>query len=402
MSRPTKKQIVAQEALASFEAALAALPDPRRKQGQRYPLESVVVIALMATVCGCDDGESMQRWGECNEEWLSSFLELPHGVPTQDVFLSVFAAVDPAAFSRVFISWAKILIARLDRETAGTHIALDGKTSRRSFGRDENGEKTAALHTVSAWMSDVGLVLGQQKTADKSNEITAIPELLRLLDIRGATITIDAMGCQTKIASTILGGGANYLLAVKDNQPTLHDDIKTAFDEALSKEPRPLDQPVLPLQSHTSVNDGHGRIEERTVHVCPDVSWMTTAADWKGLSFIALVESKRTELSTNKVSTERRYYIGSEAHPDAAKVGHTIRRHWGIENQLHWVLDMAFREDEARHRAGNCAANLTTLRHFAVNLLKLDKTEKLGVANKRKIAGWNRDYLLHVLSGALA
>lgn len=341
----------------------------------------------------------MQRWGECNEEWLSSFLDLPHGVPTQDVFLKLFASIDPAAFSRVFISWAKILIARLDME--GTHIALDGKTSRRSFGRDENGEKTAALHTVSAWMSDVGLVLGQQRTADKSNEITAIPELLRLLDIRGATITIDAMGCQTKIASVIVDGGANYLLAVKDNQPTLHDDIKMAFDDALNKEPRPLDQPALPLQSHTSVNDGHGRIEERTVHVCPDVSWMTTAADWKGLSFIALVESKRTVLSTNKTSTERRYYIGSEANADAEKVSSTIRRHWGIENQLHWVLDMAFREDDARHRAGNCAGNFTTLRHFAVNLLKLDKTEKLGVANKRKIAGWNRDYLLRVLSGAL-
>jgi predicted transposase YbfD/YdcC len=320
-------------------------------------------------------------------------------VPTQDVFLSVFAAIDPAAFSRVFVSWATILIARLDLK--GTHIAVDGKTSRRSFGRDENGEKTTPLHTVSAWMSDAGLVLGQQKTADKSNEISAIPELLRLLDIRGATVTIDAMGCQTKIASTIIDGGADYLLAVKDNQPTLHDDIKMAFDEALSKEPRPLDQPALPLKSHTTVNDGHGRIEERTVHVCSDLSWMTTAQEWAGLSYIALVESKRTELSTDKTSTELRYYIGSGAGANPETVGNTIRRHWWIENQLHWVLDMAFREDDARHRAKNCAANFTTLRHFAVNLLKLDKTKKLGIANKRKIAGWNREYLLHVLSGAL-
>jgi len=400
MARQTKTSIREQEALAAFEKALAALPDPRRKQGVRYPLESVVVIALMATVCGCDDGESMQLWGECNLEWLSRFLVLPHGAPTQDVFLSVFASMDPAAFSQVFISWAKVLVARVD--TKGTHIALDGKTSRRSFGRDENGEKTVALHTVSAWMSDVGLVLGQQKTADKSNEITAMPQLLRLLDIRGATVTIDAMGCQTKIASTIVDGGANYLLAVKDNQPTLHDDIKTAFEDALNSQPRPLDEPALPLRSYTSVNDGHGRIEERTVHVCPDVSWMTTAADWKGLSFVALVESKRTELSTNKTSTERRYYIGSETDPDAEKVSDQIRRHWGIEKQLHWVLDMAFREDAAQHRAGNCAANLTTLRHFAVNLIKLDKTKKVGVANKRKIAGCDRDYLLHLLSGALA
>jgi len=400
VARQSKKQIREQAALAAFEEALCALPDPRRKQGQRYPLESVIVIALMATVCGCDDGESMQGWGESNEEWLSGFLDLPHGVPTQDVFLKVFASLDPAAFSRVFIAWAKILLGRMDMD--GAHIAVDGKTSRRSFGRDENGEKTAPLHTVSAWMSDAGLVLGQTKTADKSNEITAIPALLHLLDIRGATVTIDAMGCQTKIASTIVDGGANYLLAVKDNQPTLHDDIKTAFDDALNKEPRPLDQPALPLESHTSVNDGHGRIEERTVHVCSDISWMTTAKNWPGLSFIALVESKRTELSTNKTSTERRYYIGSGADADAQTVGNIIRRHWGIENQLHWVLDMAFREDDARHRAKNCAANLATLRHFAVNLLKLDKTKKLGIANKRKIAGWNREYLLHVLSGALA
>jgi predicted transposase YbfD/YdcC len=400
MARQTKREIGEREALAAFEQALAALPDPRRKQGQRYPLESVVIVALMATVCGCDDGEAMQWWGEAHQEWLSEFLAFPHGVPTQDVFLAVFASLDPAAFSRVFISWAKILITRLDLKRP--HIAVDGKTSRRSYGRDEKGDKRVALHTVSAWMSDAGLVIGQQKTADKSNEITAIPELLDLLDIRGATVTIDAMGCQTKIASTIVEGGGNYLLAVKDNQPTLHDDIQIAFDEAVKKGARPLDQPEPRFETHTAVNDGHGRIEERTVHVCSDVSWMTTAEHWAGLSYIALVESKRTEILTNKTSTERRYYIGSEAGVSAETVGNTIRRHWGIENQLHWVLDMAFREDDARHRAKNCAANFATLRHFAINLLKLDKTKKLGVANKRKLAGWDRDYLVHVLSGALA
>jgi predicted transposase YbfD/YdcC len=303
----------------------------------------------MATVCGCDDGEAMHEFGEVHQEWLSGFLPLPHGVPTQDVFLKVFASIDPAAFSRVFVAWAKILIARL--ELTGTHIAVDGKTSRRSFGRDENGKKTTPLHTVSAWMSDAGLVMGQQKTADKSNEITAIPELLGLLDIRGATVTIDAMGCQTKVATAIIDGGANYLLAVKDNQPTLHEDIQVAFDEALNKEPRPLDQPAQPIESHTTINDGHGRIEERTVHVCSDVSWMTTAKDWAGLSYIALVESKRTELRAANTSTERRYYIGSQADVSAETVGNTVRRHWGIENRLHWVLDMAFREDDARHRA---------------------------------------------------
>lgn len=399
MSQTSLQRSREEAALDEFEKVLLSFTDPRRKQGQYYPLKSIIVIALMAMVCGCEDGEAMEIWGEINKEWLSGFLELPHGAPTQDVFLDVFAALNPSEFSAVFIAWMKVLLTRM--ELLGKHIAVDGKTSRRSFDKDDHGNKIPPLHTVSAWLSDAGLVLGQCKTAEKSNEITAIPELLKLIDIRGATITIDAMGCQTEIAQTIVEHEGHYLLAVKENQPTLYRDVQASFRDALDKTLRPLDQKgPLKLESHTSTDKGHGRIEERVVHLCRDLSWLTTAASWPGLSYIAMVESKRTELSTQKTSMEYRYYIGSELSTTVKGVGEKIRRHWGIENGLHWVLDMVFREDEARHRAKNCAANFATLRHFTLNLLKKDKTQKVGIANKRKLAGFSREYLLHILTGA--
>ena len=237
MARITRAQKIEQDneqtALSFFEATLAALPEPRRRQGTRYPLRTVVVTALMAMVCGCDDAEAMGLWGRVNAEWLKQFLELPHGPPTQDVFLAVFGALDPEAFSAVFRSWAELLVLRLGER--GKHIAVDGKSSRRSF---DTAKDQPAIHTVSAWLSDAGLVLGQRKTREKSNEITAIPELLQTLNLRGTTVTIDAMGCQTKIAKTIIDGGGDYLLAVKDNQPTLHQDIVRTFTEAADERQR--------------------------------------------------------------------------------------------------------------------------------------------------------------------
>jgi hypothetical protein len=228
-------------ALEFFDRTLGALPDPRRRQGQRYPLPTVVVTALMAMVCGCDDAEAMQSWGEANEQWLAGMLDMPHGPPTQDVFLAVFGALDPEAFSAVFRSWAQMLALRL--KVQGKHIAVDGKTSRRSF---DTASGKGAIHTVSAWMSEVGLVLGQRKTETKSNEITAIPELLKVLDLRGATVTIDAMGCQTKIAETIIDGEGNYVLSVKENQPTLHQDVETTFAEAADARQRSVDEQPRP------------------------------------------------------------------------------------------------------------------------------------------------------------
>jgi predicted transposase YbfD/YdcC len=398
MARLTEAQRVEQAneeaALVFFREALSSLPDPRRRQGIRYPLVSVVVIALMSMVCGCDDAEAMEVWGEANAQWLAGILDLPHGTPTQDVFLAVFAAIDPAAFRTVFLSWMDLL--RRELSVAGKHIAVDGKTSRRSF---DTAKDKLAIHTVSAWLSEEGLVLGQIKTAEKSNEITAIPELLRGLDLRGATVTIDAMGCQTEIARTILAGGGHHLLAVKENQPALHKDLVATFAEADDDRLRSVDELSRPaVEVFENTDKGHGRLEHRRVELCRDLGWMMTADRWAGLTYLARVTRQRTVLSTGKTSTETAYYIGSDPQATATDAAHRIRRHWSVENELHWVLDMGFREDEARHRARHLAENFTTLRHFAINLLKRDPDRKLGVANSRRRAGWDHNYLLRVLT----
>jgi predicted transposase YbfD/YdcC len=403
MARVSRADEIAQEnerqALEFFKEALAGLPDPRRAQGVRYPLRSVVITALMGMVCGCDDAEAMEAWGRANANWLSGFLPLPHGTPSQDVFLGVFAGLEPKAFGAVLRSWAALLAARIVA-MGDKHIAVDGKTSRRSF---DSASAQPALHTVSAFLSDAGLVLGQTRTVDKSNEITAIPELLRLLDLHGATITIDAMGCQTAIATTIVDGGGDYLLAVKDNQPTLRRDIEATFVEASDDRARAIDELPRPVvEAFEEVDKGHGRVEKRTITVCRNLSWLSTAGRWAGLNFIVQVTRERTNLATQKTSVESAYYIGSRKGAEASNVANTIRRHWSIENELHWVLDMAFREDEARHRARNTAQNMTTLRHFALNIVKNDRRRKLGVANSRKRAGWDRSYLLELLKGAAA
>jgi len=255
------------QALAFFRRTLSELPDPSRPQGVRHPLHAVVVIALMAMVCGADDAEAMQLWGEANEQWLASVLELPHGVPTQDVFLSVFAALDPEAFSQLFRAWMRWLKVQLAAQDK--HIAIDGKSSRRSF---DTSRQQPALHTVSAWMSEAGLVLAQCKTQDKSNEIEAIPRLLQRLDLRGASVTIDAMGCQTAIADAIVEAQGPYLLAVKDNQPTLRQDIEKTFDEAADDRRRSVDELEQPkVDVFETLDKAHGRVEKRTVSMSRDL-----------------------------------------------------------------------------------------------------------------------------------
>jgi predicted transposase YbfD/YdcC len=383
-------------ALGYFEQALRELPDPRRAQGLRYPLRTVVVIALMSMVCGCDDAEAMEYWGKANANWLSTFLEVPHGVPSQDVFLNVFGALCPTQFSAVFQSWASLLTLRIPHE--GTHIAIDGKTSRRSA--DKNRSKPN-IHTVSAWHCGAGLVLAQRQTGEKSNEITAIPELLRVLDLKGATITIDAMGCQTEIASTIIAGGGDYLLAVRDNQPTLHAEVTETFRNLDDPRSRTVDERARPETRVCTVTEkGHGRLETRTVRVCTDLTWVGTRGRWMALSYVVEVTRDRTIISSGKSSHERVYYIGSGPPPSAQKAGHIARSHWAIENALHWTLDVAFGEDDARHRAKNTAANFTTLRHFALAVVKRDPERKLGVANSRKIAGFDRNCLIRIIRGA--
>lgn len=386
-------------ALEFFTTLLGRLTDPRRKQGLRYPLVSVLMTALIAMVCGADDAQAMEDWGGSNEDWLGTFLELPHGVPTQDVYLAVFAAMDPDKFREVLKAWAELLAVSLkDQER---HIAIDGKTSRHSA---EPAHGRLAIHTVSAWLADRGFVLGAVKTAEKSNEITAIPELLKMLNIRRATITIDAMGCQREIAKTIIEGGGDYLLAVKDNQPALHAEIQETFKAAAqnSPEPRPFDEPPPPaIQVSTDVDKDHGRIEKRTVSLCRDLRYLIDSEErWEGLNFLAQVVRERTVVSTGKTSTEVAYCIGSDAQIDVQGVATKIRRHWSIENELHYILDMTFREDDARHRAGNCAQNMATLRHFAVNLLKTNPARKVGVKNTRLRAGWDHRFLRKILTSS--
>lgn len=400
MARTTKAQKLREElerqALDFFERLLAGMTEPRRAQGMRYPLRSVVVIALMAMVCGADDAEAMGSWGEAHEDWLAGFLQLPHGTPTQDVFLAVFAALNPKEFQGVFRAWTEWLTRRL--ECQGKHLSVDGKTSRRS---GDAANEIPPLHTVSAWMREAGLVLGQCKTDSKSNEITAIPELLRVLDLRGATVTIDAMGCQTTITSTIVAGEGDYLIAVKDNQPTLRQDIETTFAEARDARRRTVDELARPtVEVFKTVEKGHGRLEERTVTVTRDLDWLTTAEKWEKLSFLVEVMRERTVLSSGKTMQETSYYIGSSDSASVEQIATDIRDHWGIENKLHWVLDIAFRDDDTRHRKGNTAENMMLLRHFALNLVKQDKLRKLGVANSRKRAAWDRNYMLQLFASA--
>jgi predicted transposase YbfD/YdcC len=400
MARQTQAQKIEEhneeQALAYFKATLAQLPDPRRAQGVRYPLLLVVVTALMAMLCGSDDAEAMEAWSLANKDWLATFLPTPHGTPTQDVYLAVLGALDPDPFGSVLRSWAALLTLRM--QLTDKHIALDGKTSRHSF---DTGSGRRAIHTVSAFLSEAGLVLAQYKTEEKSNEITAIPEVLALLDISGATITIDAMGCQTEIAKQIREGEGHYLLAVKDNQETLHKEIIETFQEAADERMRAFDEEPRPeVEVFEDVDGGHGRVETRRMSICRQLAWVGTASRWKDLSFVVKVERERTVLTSGKTSCETAYYIGSDPDASAQQTAHNIRRHWGIENNLHWVLDMAFREDEARHRSRNTAQNMTILRHFALNIIKQDPNRKLGVANSRKRAGWDRNYLIRLLSTA--
>lgn len=382
-------------ALGYFEEALRELPDPRRRQGQRYPLRSVVATALMAMICGCDDAEAMAIWGRANEQWLRDFLDLPHGPPTQDVYLSVLGALEPRAFQRVYQRWASLISLRLNE--AGGHIAIDGKTSRRSADRANGG---SPIHTVSAFLAGAGLVLTQTQVKEKENEILAIPELLAVLDLRGTTVTIDAMGCQTAIAETIVQGGGNYILSAKDNQPTLHQEVIETFAEVDNDRQRTADEAPRPeVLIHEQTDKGHGRLETRRVRVTTDLTWILSRNRWQGLGYVVEVQRERTLLSTGKTTTETAHFIGSGAPESAERVASLARGHWAVENGLHWVLDLAFREDEARHRARNAAANMTTLRHFALGIVKQDTTRKVGVANSRKRAGFDRGYLIQLIKG---
>jgi predicted transposase YbfD/YdcC len=374
-------------------AALKAVPDPRRQcQNLRHPLADVLALGLCGVLCGCEDFVEIEEFGRSKEAFFRRFLELPHGVPSHDTFRRVFQAVSPQALQRCLIDWLQGL--RQAAEPApgdGEVVAIDGKTLRRTFDRARG---LGALHLVSAWATANGLTLGQVATDTKSNEITAIPRLLELLDLKGCVVTIDAAGCQKGIAAQVVAKGADYVLALKENQPTLYEQVGGYFLRQIAGE-----GPGGELRRHRQAEGGHGRTETRETFVAAAPPELVAPGAWAGLATIAVVIRRCVEHATGKASDEVRYFISSLP-ARAKRLAAAVRRHWGIENGLHWVLDVAFNEDRRRQRDRNGAENLALLNRLAVSLLRRDTTGKAGVKCKRKTAGWNDDYLLHLLLGS--
>jgi len=362
----------------------ARVPDPRVERTRDHPLTSILALALLAVISGADSFVAIELYGECQEEFLNTFLDLPNGIPSHDTIGRVFAALNPNALQEAFRDW----IADVAQVTQGQVVAIDGKTLRRSF---RHADSKAFVHMVSAWATQNRIVLGQVKTEEKSNEITAIPRLLKLLQLKGATVTIDAMGCQKEIAEEIVKAEADYVLAVKDNQPKLHSDITALFNRAATNAEF-LDN----LDFCESTSKGHGRVEVRRCWTCTDLDSISKRKEWSNLACVALVEVDRT--IDGKTSTEQRYYISSKKRLRAKSALSIVRSHWGIENELHWVLDVAFREDDSRVRAGYAAENFAVVRHIAFNLLKKAQS-KVGIKNRRLRAALDRQFMLQLLSG---
>jgi predicted transposase YbfD/YdcC len=374
----------------SISLHFGQLPDPRVERTKEHSLVDILTIGLCAVLCGGEGWTDMATFGQAREGWLRTFLALPDGIPSHDTFGRVFAALDPAAFGAAFVAWVRAVAP----EAAG-QIAIDGKTLRRSHDRAKG---KAALHLVSAWADASGLVLGQVAVADKANEIAAIPALLRLLDVRGCTVTIDAMGCQAAIARQVVEQGGDYILALKDNQPTLHDDVRAIFAEARATQFAGL-APAHHSAAKVADKD-HGRLEIRRSWTISDpavLAYLDEAGRWAGLGGIGLVEAERR--IGDQRSVETRHYLLS-APLDAATFGQLARRHWGVENKLHWVLDVTCNEDASRVRAGHAAQNLAALRHLALNLLRRDTTRKGSLATKRFTAALDQDYLATLLADA--
>jgi predicted transposase YbfD/YdcC len=380
----------------------ATLADPRVERGREHRLVDILTITLCAVICGADDWVAVATFGELKEEWLRTFLALPNGIPSHDTFGRVFRLLDPDELRRCFLEWVRAVVGEsgVGGESGGLGpqvVAIDGKTLRRSHDR---GAGKGPLHLVSAWAAASGLVVGQVATDAKSNEITAIPALLRLLALEGATVTIDAMGCQTAIASQIVEQGADYVLALKGNHANLHDRARLAFLDVDAARGTTL--PLADVVAHTTVEKGHGRIEQRRCRAIGDpgyLAYIDPDHAWPNLRSVVCIESTRR--IGDDVSTEIRHYLSSLP-ADAKRLSQAVRSHWGVENRLHWVLDLAFDEDSSRVRADHAPENLALIRHIALNLLRGDPTRRIGLKNSRFKAALSDAYLRSVLLGVRA
>ena len=370
-----------QMTVASVQKHFAELTDPRRR-APTYPLIDMVVIALCAVICGADDFVAIAKFARTKKEWLSQFLDLTNGTPSHDRFNAVFAALKPEEFEKCLLSW----VTSLHEITDGQVIAIDGKTLRRSY---DKASSKSAIHMVSAWATLNQISLGQVATDEKSNEITAIPKLLKMLEIQGSLVTIDAMGCQTEIAKTIVDADADYCLAVKRNQPTLYDGIVEFFSPYFDNDFK--DAKVRRYDEHETT---HGREVQRFNFICPVPKDLPDRARWKNLKAIGAVVCMSQR--GGKEHIEIRYYILSR-YLSGKKFGTSVRAHWGVENNLHWQLDVTFQEDQCRIRKGHADTNFSLLRRTALSLLKNEKTAQVGIKNKRLTAAWDEAYLSQVL-----
>lgn len=354
------------------------IPDFRRSHGQLHDLEEILLVGIISVICGADSWNEIEDYAHAKEDFLRTFLDLDNGIPSHDTFNRVFSNIDPIRFEACFIEWVGELAQLQPREV----IAIDGKTIR---GAKASGKKSP-VHMVSAWADENQLVLGQVKVNEKSNEITAIPKLLELLSIDNTIVTIDAMGCQKDIAKAIIDQKADYILAVKENQPQLYESVKDEFRFAKD------------VAFDLSEDMGHGRIETRKCSIITDFQFIEASDSWENLQTIIKIESKREFKNTDKSpETSTRYYISS-LKADAIDFQKAIRSHWGIENKLHWSLDVSFNEDASRKRIKNATQNFSILNKIALNLLKREKSRKLGIKGKRLSAGWDNHYLIKVIN----
>jgi predicted transposase YbfD/YdcC len=369
--------------LLNLKSHFSTLHDPRAQHSIDHFLIDILLITICAIICGAESWVDIENYGLAKEAWLRTFLELPNGIPSHDTFERLFARLRPEQLQQCFLNWVQSVFEITD----GQVIAIDGKTLRGSF---ERGCRQGMIHMVSAWATHNRIVLGQRKVNEKSNEITAIPELLKVLDLAGAIVTIDAMGCQTAIAEQIVSQDADYVLALKGNQGNLHKDVIQQLKQAHQQQFKGIEHDFYETQEV-----GHGREETRRYWVMGQTELLTGAENWAKLTSIGCVESQRR--IGDKITKETRYYLLSLT-PNATQFADAVRSHWGIENNLHWILDVGFREDQSRVSQGYSGENLAVIRHLAVNLISQEKSAKGGTHAKRLKAGWDDQYLLKVLA----